>query len=388
MIQINKKEACCGCSACYNACAHNAIAFDSDDEGFKYPKVIKDRCIDCGLCEKVCPIISRNGMPKREPSYKRIYACRLKDEDILLRSSSGGAFPAIALTVLKKGGVVIGATYTSTMEVAHLVIETPDDLVKLQGSKYAQSNLNNVFRDIRSYLKSGRLVLFSGTPCQVDGLKHFLITDYPNLITVDIVCHAVASPKIFHDYVEYASKKHGDKVVWINMRDKEKRGWQHLFSQSFLFENKGSIIDSNKIIGWNYIYFSQYINRPSCYECRYANLDRPGDFTISDLWDDNNTLPSFKDPRGASMIMLNSDRAIGLFNDIKSIIDFREISIETALQPNLQRPTPAREDRGEFWFYYNRHGFSKSYKHFFKKKLTIRRFIKEVINFVKIHTSK
>ena len=387
MIQINKKEECCGCSACYNACSHNAIAFAPDEEGFNYPKVNKDSCIDCGLCEKVCPIICRDNKTNRTSSYKKIYACRLKDEDILHKSSSGGAFPAIAIPVLERGGVVVGATYTPTMEVAHLVIESPADLVKLQGSKYVQSNLNNVFRDIRVFLKSGRLVLFSGTPCQVDGLKHFLIKDYPNLVTVDIVCHAVASPKVFWDYVRYAEKQHGDKMKWINMRDKEKRGWQHLYSQRFLFENKGSVIDSTKVIGWNYIYFSQFINRPSCYECRYANLDRPGDFSISDLWDDNNTIPSFKDPRGASMMMLNTDKAVDLFKNINFLIEFCEISIETALQPNLQRPTPAREDRDVFWNYYNKYGFSKSYKHFFKKKLTLKSFAKKVINYIKIHTA-
>lgn len=387
MIQIQRKADCCGCSACYNACTHNAICFKSDNEGFRYPEVIEDRCIECGLCEKVCPIINRDATLRRVTN-KTIFACRLTDDTVLKRSSSGGAFPAIALTILNKGGIVVGATYTSDMEVTHIIIETPQDIVKLQGSKYVQSNLEHIFIDIRTLLKGGRLVLFSGTPCQVDGLKHFLIKDYPNLITVDIVCHAVASPRVFHDYVDFVSKQHGDRLSWINMRDKDKRGWGHVYSQKLCFKKKGEVIDSPKVVGWNFLYFSQFFNRPSCHECRYANLDRPGDFTISDLWDDNNTLPDFKDSRGASMMMLNTERSIELFNEIKTRIVFCEIPLETALQPNLQGPTSYREDRDTFWSYYHKHGFENTYNHFFKKKMTLKRFIKKGIQYFALHFSK
>lgn len=387
MIKIVNKADCCGCSACSNICSHEAITLMADEEGFKYPKVDDIQCVNCGLCEKVCPILNRD-KTERIPSYKEIYGCRLKDTEILRYSSSGGAFVAIAQSILNKGGVVVGATYSSAMEVTHIIIENPDEISRLQGSKYVQSNLNDIFSRVKDFLKDGRLVLFSGTPCQVDGLKNFLIKEYSNLYTVDIVCHAVASPKVFKDYVEYTNKKHSDNLIWINMRDKEKRGWGHLYSQKLLFENKGNVIDSPKILGWNYIFFSQYINRPSCYTCRYANLDRPGDFTISDLWDDNNTLPAFKSTTGTSMMMLNSNKAIDFFKEIEGVIDYIPISIETAIQPNLQHPTSVNEERSVFWDFYLKKGFARSYNHFFKKKMTLKRFIKKGIQYLSRYIKK
>ena len=309
MIQIKNKADCCGCTACSSVCAHNAISMTADTEGFKYPHIDGNLCTNCGLCEKVCPLINRDNT-LRNTTYKKIFACRLKDEVILENSSSGGAFSAIALRVLESGGVVYGAAYTDSMEVRHIAIKTKEELYKLRGSKYVQSNLDLIFHQIRFLLKENKLVLFSGTPCQVDGLKRFLIKNYENLYTVDIVCHAVASPRVFKDYVEYVNVIHKDRLLWINMRDKEKRGWGHLYSQRLRFENKGDIIDSPKVLGWNYLFFSQFFNRPSCYACRYCNLDRPGDFSISDLWDDNNTLSTFVNSKGTSMMMLNSAKAI------------------------------------------------------------------------------
>lgn len=370
MLYLPPKKDCCGCSACGNVCPHNAIKIEPDEEGFLYPRINDDNCINCGLCSRVCPVLSRDKRTK-SPTYKAIYACRIKDANILFRSSSGGAFSAIALKVLELGGVVVGASYSPSMEVCHTIIDNEKDLDKIRGSKYVQSNLNNIFIQIRTLLKEGKLVLFSGTPCQVDGLRHFLLKVYENLITVDLVCHAVASPRIFHDYVEYINKRHGAKLVRINMRDKEKRGWGHMFSQRIIFDNEKEFTDSYKIIGWNFLYFSQYINRPSCNNCRYCNLDRPGDFTISDLWDDNNTMPSFKSNSGSSMMMLNTERALDLFKGIELNINYCPISLETVMQPNLMTPTPLRSDRDVFWAYYYEKGFLKSYTRFFKNRKSI-----------------
>lgn len=381
MPVLPDKNNCCGCTACSNICSHNAIDIKSDTEGFLYPRIIEQNCINCGLCEKTCPVVSRD-KKSLSPTYKAIFAVRIKDTEVLYRSTSGGAFSAIALYVLQNGGLVAGASYSPTMEVRHIIIDNVKELEKLRGSKYVQSNLNNIFIQIRTLLKEGKLILFSGTPCQVDGLRNFLKKDYRNLLTVDIVCHAVASPLIFKDYIGYLNKRHGAKVININMRDKERRGWGHVYSQRIIFDNKKEFVDSYKVVGWNYLYFSQFINRPSCNNCRYCNLDRPGDFTISDLWDDNNTLPEFKSNKGSSMLMINTEKALDCFQKIASIIDSCSISINTAMQPNLKAPTPPRKDRDSFWNYYYDYGFQKSYMRFFKTRVSLISGLKERVKYI------
>lgn len=197
MITITKKQDCCGCTACSNVCSKNAIKMVADAEGFLYPKINADLCNNCGLCEKVCPIINK---VNETVTKQHGYVVQNKDSKVLKESTSGGAFTAIAEYVIKKGGIVFGAAFDNDFRVIHTSAESVSDLRKFRNSKYVQSDPNDTFRQVRSILKTGRLVCYSGTPCQIEGLKSFLINDYENLITIDVVCHAAPSPLIWEKY--------------------------------------------------------------------------------------------------------------------------------------------------------------------------------------------
>jgi coenzyme F420-reducing hydrogenase beta subunit len=336
-----------------------------------YPR-INENCVECKLCEKVCPIIRRDLAKESTIEPIIIYALHLKDEDILLRSSSGGAFTAFATTIINSGGLVYGAVYDDNMAVKHISADTIESIDKFRGSKYVQSDLSGIYPEIKKNLSAGRKVLFTGTPCQIHGLKSFLIKEYDNLFTVDIVCHAVPSPMIFKEYVKLIEKRAGKKLKHISMRDKTRHGWGHYFSFKFIFENGKELIDPAMIWGWNYIYFSQFINRPSCHSCRYTNFNRPSDLTIADYWDDENKRPELHNQKGKSLCLVNTEKGRELFELSKRLVEYAPITKDEALQPCLQHPTPMIPNRNEFWDYYKKHGFEKTYKHFFEERYSFK----------------
>lgn len=387
MIEITRKEDCCGCSACISICKHAAIQFKQDEEGFFYPVTSKDRCVQCGFCDKVCPIRERKSdfQTGKIMSVIDYYALRHKNKETLANSSSGGAFSLIAEYVLQKRGVVCGVEYSSDGIVRHAFAESQNELERFRGSKYAQSDIRGIFRDIKNFLKADRYVLFSGTPCQVDGLKRYLMKDYTKLITVDLVCHSIPSPLIYKEYTEYASKILGHKVVGINMRYKRTYGWSHRYSYRFHFENGKRTVNPLWIVNWGALFFSEMINRPSCSECQYANLNRPGDFTIADFWDDSHKRPDIYSKEGTSLFLVNTNKAQSIFANIKGKADYWKITKEEALQPCLMHPTKQHPEREEFWNFYHKRGFRKTYKKYFAEKKTtaIKKIIK--ITLTKCH---
>lgn len=383
MIEISRKEDCCGCSACVSICNHNAIQFKQDEEGFLYPVINKDKCVNCGLCDKVCPVKQRklDSNVCSINTVKEYFALRHKNKETLFKSSSGGAFSLIAEYVLEKGGIVCGVEYSSDGIVRHAFAENVNELEKFRGSKYTQSDIRGIFRSIKKFLKADRLVLFSGTPCQVDGLKRYLMKDYLKLITVDLVCHSIPSPLIYNEYTEYASKILGRKVVGIDMRYKRTYGWSHRFSYRFHFENGRSTVDPFWIVNWGKLFFSELINRPSCGECQYTNLNRPGDFTIADFWDDSHKRPDIYSRDGTSLFLVNTVKGQNIFAELKGVVDCWEITKEEALQPCLVQPTVQNPKRKEFWEYYYKKGFRKTYKKYFVegKILIIKKNIKIIL---------
>ena len=370
MICIDNKEDCCGCSACESICSKDAISLMPDTEGFLYPKVNSGVCIDCHLCENICPVIRRDQNHNLNLPLK-YFALRIKDKIKLSESSSGGAFTAFAQYVLCHNGIVVGATYSDKMLVKHIFVNREEDLWKLRGSKYVQSDLHGVFRSVRDMLKENKLVLFSGTPCQVEGLKLFLRKDYHNLITIDLICHAVVSPRIFKDYICYLRNKFGKDIRWMNMRDKTLVGWSHRFVLKTSF-NDGSCAYDDNYIPWGDIFGSHVANRPSCHQCRFTNYSRPGDVTIADFWDDRNLRPEIHSAEGTSVCLVNSEKGLCLLNNIRDYVEMWKITKDEAWQPCLESPTLAHEKRDEFWEVYLKSGFMKAYRKFIYIPIRIR----------------
>ena len=332
------------------------------------------------MCEKACPIIDRESSVRKK-NYRSIYAGRLKDAKELHLSSSGGAFYALAKSIIEKNGVVVGAEYSENCEVVHGIATTLDECCRFRGSKYVQSNILGLYPKIKELLRSGQYVLFTGTPCQVHGLKLYLRKDYENLFTMDLVCHAVPSPLIFKEYKELVERKRGGKrLMAINMRDKEVREWLEPYSNRFLFEYGEEEVDPKGIVGWNNILFTRLIDRPSCHRCRFANFDRVGDITVADFWDYGNKRPDLRDDRGTSLVITNSEKGDALIDAIKNDFDIFQVTEDESRQRNLTEPTKEASNRTEFWNYYYKHGFEKSYEKFFVPGLIDR--IKMIKSFV------
>lgn len=381
MINIKNKADCCGCSACISICGKKAIQFVADSEGFNYPQVDKEKCVNCNLCDTVCPIQSRKQTDKTVETPLQYKAVRIKDQDILQNSSSGGAFSILANIVFDLGGVVCGVEYSDNGMARHTIIESKNELYKLRGSKYVQSDILGTYEKVKGILKTGRHLLFSGTPCQIDGLKQFLRKDYTNLWTVDLICHSIPSPLIFKEYMSYCTKVLGHEIVSIDMRYKRTYGWSHRFSYRFLYKNGKSTIDPPYVVNWGRLFFSEMINRPSCGDCQYTNLNRVGDFTIADFWDDDKKRPDIYSKEGTSLLLINTEKSKSLFEGNSEEYYAWDITREEALQPCLCHVTKQSKRRDEFWNYYYNNGFDASYKKFFadSRYVIFKKIIKKLI---------
>lgn len=355
MIEITDKYDCCGCTACESVCGHDAIAMVADIEGFLYPKVDVSKCVGCGLCERVCPVKYRdtnrfNSLPQK------VYALHHVDNDVWQTSSSGGVFAALVEDCLSQGGIVFGAEYDDDFVVVHKGEETHDGVLKFRGSKYVQSDMRGVFRDVKQYLREGRHVLFSGTPCQVEGLKCFLLKPYDNLITVDILCHGVPSPRVFADYVKYISRHSFSILIGINMKDKT-FGWGYQNLRLFF---KGGYSEFNSPLSnlWNRIFYGHVANRPACHKCRFTNLSRPGDLTIGDFWGIEKSHPEFISDKGISLLLVNSDNGMRIWNRVQSRFVYMESDTAECQQPAVYCSQPEAVDRVDFWSRYLSNGFN------------------------------
>ncbi len=353
MIQIKDKSDCCGCTACASICPKDAITMEPDTLGFKYPKVDLSKCIDCGLCEKVCAFNDSydKSLNLKEPE---IYAVRHKDMHEIETSRSGAAFIAISDFVLENGGIVYGVGYKEHFKVTHKRATTKWERNEFKGSKYVQSDLDGIFRQVKEDLKQGNTVLFSGTPCQTAGLNSYIGKKLrENLVLVDIVCHGVPSPYIWRDYLAYVENKYKSKVVKVDFRDKSRIGWSgHI--ESFVFDN-GNKIES-KI--YTDLFYQHIMLRPSCGYCHYTNFNRPSDFTIADYWGWERINPNFnKDDKGVSLVLINTRKGIDLFRNVLETLDKIQTNLEICLQPNLKKPSILNPQWKKFVRDYKRKGF-------------------------------
>lgn len=317
LVESNK---CCGCAACANRCAKGAIAMLPNEEGFLHPTVNTLLCVECGMCEKACPgLLPAVDMEKS--LTPRAYIIQHKDETIRYQSTSGGAFSAIAESIIRRGGVIFGAIMTENLTVRHGYVETKEELARFRNSKYVQSEIGDCYKEAKRFLTEGRFVCFSGTPCQINGLYKFLGREYDNLIAVDVVCKSVPSPLVFEKYVEYKRQKE-KRISDIVFRDK-KRGFlyctmAHYGSHEARVAARDQYRRGSESDEWLRLFLSGQISRRSCMTCPYQTKERVGDFTLGDIWETGNS--SFDDNKGTTLIHVWTQKGLDLLNSIQNEI--------------------------------------------------------------------
>ncbi len=354
MILFENKNQCCGCTACANVCPCNAITMVADEEGFKYPEINGDLCVECGRCKTVCQIHSLKTEKEIEPV---VYAAKNADDETRAKSTSGGMFSVFANKVLQDGGVIYGVAYSDDFTVVHERAETAEDYERFRGSKYVQSDLNDCFSKVKEDLKNGRKVLFTGTPCQIAGLKTFLgdKANSENIILCEIICHGAPSPKLWKDHLALLESERGSKVV--NYRNRSKvLGWhghnEHVFFENGKEEYKTKLSQLHKDL-----FYAHLTIRPSCYACQYTQFPRSADISIADFWGIENFMPEFDDNKGTSMLILNTNKALNLYNEVKDNLVCRGSNIEDAFYDNHKKPAKMNVNRDNFWRDYQAHGY-------------------------------
>lgn len=353
MICVRDKKKCCGCSACAQICPKQCISLVEDKEGFLYPHVIKSECVDCGLCEKVCPII----VNKKEISSGKplgVYAAKNNDDDTRLVSSSGGVFTPLAKRIIEDNGAVFGARFDEQWEVKHDCCYSFQELEFYRGSKYCQSRMNNSFLQVKHLLADGKKVLFSGTPCQIAGLKSYLRKDEPGLFCVDVICHGVPSPKVWREYLnngfykykkfenEFFCDENSDffKITNVRFRDKSD-GWRK-YRISFSVSNFSKGRESRSAIFsqvysddvFMKLFLNDMILRPCCYDCQFKARRSGSDITLGDYWGIENKIPSFSDDKGVSAVVLNSEKGYDLFQSIRDCLQIEKTTLEDVVSRN------------------------------------------------------
>lgn len=360
-FDTNNKRDCSGCTACMNACPTAAITMQEDNEGFLYPVINEQTCINCGLCRKVCSWEHPKYDGNEEPI---VLASVLKDKTERQRSTSGGGFYAIAQWIINQGGVVYGAAFDDNLQLHHIGAETIEELQKLRGSKYLQSNLGSAFKDLERNLKAGRWCYFTGTGCQVAGLKAFLHKDYPTLVTSDLVCHGVPSQKIFNEHISYMEKKYKDKVSYYCFRDNKGGTGCEICG----FANRKQIIKPSYVLSpYLYSFMYGYTHRYSCYECRYAHIPRQGDITLADFWGVQNFHPNFDSSNGVSLLLINTSKGQDIWDKIKGDCSYEVSNVWDASKynGNLIHPSEMPAIRRSIFQEIESNGYDKvAKKHF------------------------
>lgn len=346
-MNLCSPQDCTGCLACVNVCPQQALKIDVDNEGFYVPSLNAEKCTECLLCQNRCPILN----PVTNKSFKQYgYACWSKNEKIRKESSSGGVFTELATTILTENGVVYGAAFNEKLELEHIGVTTISELEKLRGSKYLQSNIQNTYYNIKKNLQKGNPVLFTGTPCQVAGLRSFLHKDYEKLITVDFVCHGVPSPLLFTKYKQWLENKYQSSIISYKFRDK-KKSWQ-CYNTKAQFQSGECYIGSWFKDSFMRIFLRDYPLRNSCYHCSYTNMCRMGDLTIADFWGykAQNKVQKNND-KGISMVLVNTPQGEAIISKAQDkLISFERTAHEISQsQKSLSKPWEKPTNRSEFW---------------------------------------
>lgn len=365
MISKLSKEECTLCQACSEICPKKCIEYKEEFYSFLYPVIDHKKCINCNLCEKVCPIL--NPLDVKE-SKKEIFASKILDEKVREKSSSGGIFSAIAEKTLNENGAVCGVKFDAEFNTVHQLVSKLDDLDDLRGSKYVQSYTNDSYKDIKKALIQNQKVLFSGCPCQVAGLKKFLNREYENLLTIDLICHGIPSQKLFEEYRGMLEKKYRSKIIEFKFREKSK-GW-HNSSVRATFEN-GKVY--TKVItedAYMRGYFKNMTVKPACHKCNFRNFKCGSDITLGDFWGAEIEAKNIDDDKGLSLVICNSSAGLKAIENLSSDIYLENVDFDKATFYNQSlfssfKANPLKDD---FFEYGNKYGYNKAFTKYCKQK--------------------
>ena len=357
MISIVDKQDCVGCSACVSVCPKKCISFEEDDEGFLYPKVNESLCVNCGLCDRVCPVI-QSGEQHRPID---VFSAKNEDSDVLMQSSSGGVFYAMARKVIEDGGVVFGAQFDDTQVVEHSYTDTIDDLKRFQGSKYSQSVMGGSFTSVKKFLDAGRKVMFTGTPCQVAGLRLYLRKDYGDLLLlVDVICHGVPSPLVWRKYLDMVAEKHGGsgaKIKKVTFRDK-RLGWEN-YGMAISFGGDSAPTEYFENHEHNIFmrgFLKNFYLRPSCFACPAKGGRAGSDVTLGDFWGIKQVAECDHDDKGVSVLLIHTDKGARAVNNCG--VSLKKSDYESALRYNsaISESVPPTKWQKCFWREWQRKG--------------------------------
>lgn len=375
------KSECCGCKACASACKKDAISFKYDEEGFWYPEVYREKCVGCGACRKACPFSGDELLPLKDEN--QFYAAFSKEAEVLDASASGGAFTHISDCVLENGGVVFGHCYDDSLNAVCIQADTREKRNLFRGSKYVQSDMGAVYAQIRAQAESGRSVLATGTPCQIDAVRKIFNGRVPqNLVLLEIICHGVPSPGIFREYLSLIERKRGKKVTDFKFRGKE-RGWTTPLRKISYEDGShcGELLNADAFN--NLFQGTDCILRPSCYSCRYAGKQRVADISIADFWGVEAVHPDmFNGNRGCSLVLVNTEKGRILFDGAREQMDVKRVALADSAGRNLPLtglPVP-RIDREKFFEDFCALGLERSMRrHCFKAERTLKARIRRLV---------
>lgn len=368
MIEIIEKKDCCGCGACAQVCPKRCIKLEEDSQGFSYPSINIKSCINCGLCEKVCPYLNQD--PPRIPI--KVYAAINNNESVRMKSSSGGIFSMIAEDIINNGGVVFGARFNEDHELIHDFSETIDGVRYFRGSKYLQSRINDTYIQARAFLKIGRTVLFSGTPCQIAGLKKFLRKNYENLVTIEIVCHGVPSPLVWRDYLKNIRGNHEIGFVSTKLKIDSWRRYFYCITDN---SNNYLVCESSSKNIYHQAYLKNFSIRPSCFNCPAKAGKSNSDITLGDCWGIDKMMPSIDDDKGVSYVSCGTQKGLEVVN--KTVATRYEVPYEDCIRFNscIINSTKMPSHYMDFWHKYQLDGL-KTLNNFFTKPSILQRIMK------------
>lgn len=341
-----EKKECCGCGSCASACPRQCIEMIENKEGFLYPKIEEKKCINCGLCNQSCPILN---VKQEIPCVQNAYIVQNKDDSICRESTAGGAFTALASEVIMRGGVVYGAAYDENFRVVHQRAGKIPELKKFRNSKYVQSNLNNTFKEARTYLDQGVWVCYSGTPCQIEGIKRYLRKEYDNLILIDVVCRAVPSPLVWKKYLQMMKKRINLPIGNICFRDK-RYGYKYA-TMNFMDLSDISIynlgVESDPM---HRAFFSNICDRSSCYQCHFKKRYRESDFTIWDCFQVGRYNKELDNDKGATRVLIHTEKGKIFFESIKKQIKYVNVDPDKIIKGSKEmfKSVPLNAKREQF----------------------------------------